>query len=258
MNKKTVMVFGTFDYLHFGHVRFLEYAKSLGDTLIVVIGRDTTVHSVKGKKSHVTEQERVRAIKNLGIARTVVLGDKTNRMARIQQYMPDIVCLGYDQKVFVDVLRTYVRTSDLKIKIVRAHAFNPATYKSSLLNIKTPLIRGAVQEGLGQGRLIGFPTANIDAPAQARKGLARGIYAARVLLGSTVYIGAAAIGVRNHNNAPLVEVHVLGVKKNLYGKTLTITLDKKIRNVRSYKNTALLTKAISSDILKIDAFYKNQ
>lgn len=46
--KKTVMVTGCYDILHLGHLVFLNYAKSKGDTLVVAIGSDKTIHAYKG------------------------------------------------------------------------------------------------------------------------------------------------------------------------------------------------------------------
>ena len=42
-----VLVFGTFDIIHPGHVFFLNQAKKLGDFLCVVVSRDETVNELK-------------------------------------------------------------------------------------------------------------------------------------------------------------------------------------------------------------------
>ena len=51
MNKirKTVLVGGCFDILHFGHTRFLKKAKSFGDFLIVLLESDKHIKRLKGK-----------------------------------------------------------------------------------------------------------------------------------------------------------------------------------------------------------------
>lgn len=252
------MVFGAFDYLHFGHVRFLEYARRLGDVLVIVVGRDATVRSVKGKKTRSTEQVRITSVRTLGIAQRVVLGHKTDRLARIKQYKPDVVCLGYDQAAFVDVLKHYIRENKLATRVVRAPAYKPHVHKSSFMHTHAPLVRGIVGKGLGEGTKLGYPTANIMAPAQARAALAPGIYATRVLLGNKEYIGATAVGVRTQHRAPLVEVHILGLHKNIYGKIVVAALDTRLRAVRSYTTTPALKKAIEKDIVHTIAFYKNR
>ena len=48
MMKKIVLVGGCFDLLHFGHISFLEQAKSLGDYLVVALESDENVRRMKG------------------------------------------------------------------------------------------------------------------------------------------------------------------------------------------------------------------
>ena len=55
---KKVMVFGSFDILHQGHLYFLNEARRFGEELIVVIARDETILKVKGHKPKYNEKER--------------------------------------------------------------------------------------------------------------------------------------------------------------------------------------------------------
>ena len=57
---KTIFVNGTFDILHRGHLELLEFAKSLGDFLIVAIDSDRRVKELKGPTRPINnQQERV-------------------------------------------------------------------------------------------------------------------------------------------------------------------------------------------------------
>jgi D-beta-D-heptose 7-phosphate kinase/D-beta-D-heptose 1-phosphate adenosyltransferase len=53
---KKVFVNGTFDILHTGHLALLDYAKSLGDTLIVGIDSDNRVRLLKGSHRPINSQ----------------------------------------------------------------------------------------------------------------------------------------------------------------------------------------------------------
>lgn len=56
--KKIILVGGCFDVLHFGHVRFLEQAKALGSTLVVLLESDEKVRAMKGDKRPIHTQEQ--------------------------------------------------------------------------------------------------------------------------------------------------------------------------------------------------------
>lgn len=127
------MVFGTFDILHPGHLNFFKQAKKYGDYLIVVVGRDKIVKKVKGRLPKHSERERVNQIKKVGLADKVVPGRLRNPYKIIQEYKPDVICLGYDQNSFADGLPEALKRLKLKTKIVRLKPFRQKIYKSSKL-----------------------------------------------------------------------------------------------------------------------------
>ena len=57
-NKTVVYTSGTFDMLHVNHLKMLEYARSLGDILIVGVNTDELVESYKNKRPIVPLEER--------------------------------------------------------------------------------------------------------------------------------------------------------------------------------------------------------
>ena len=131
---KKVMVFGTFDIFHPGHWSFLHQAKKLGDYLIVVVARDKTVTMIKEQKPINKEAIRVRTIKDSRLADKVVFGSLTDKYAAIKKYRPDVICLGYDQKYFIDGLEEKLEKINLKkTKIIRLKPYKPEIYKSSKL-----------------------------------------------------------------------------------------------------------------------------
>jgi FAD synthetase len=134
-NLKKVLVFGTFDGLHPGHINFFQQAKKLGDELIVVVARDATVEKVKGRRPRKNENARLSDARNAGIAGEVLLGNLGDPYAIIKQIKPDIIALGYDQNSFTKNLPDYTKKENLKIEIMRLMPHKPETYKSSLLEI---------------------------------------------------------------------------------------------------------------------------
>lgn len=58
MKKKTVLVGGCFDLIHFGHIHFLKKAKGLGDYLVVALESDKNVYKLKGKGRPIHSQKQ--------------------------------------------------------------------------------------------------------------------------------------------------------------------------------------------------------
>ncbi len=122
-----VLVFGTFDGFHPGHYFFLEEAETYGD-LHVVVARDETVERIKGKKAQESEEERAENIREVFPDAHVLLGDAHDYLAPVRQVQPDLIVMGYDQK-----LPPGVNEPDLPCPVERVDAFKPDEYKSSLL-----------------------------------------------------------------------------------------------------------------------------
>ena len=130
---KKVMCAGTFDIIHPGHLYYLSEAKKHGDKLIVVVARDNTSEKFKGKKPVHGERERLEAVKMLKIVDEAVLGNKDNIFDIIEKIKPDVICLGYDQKVQKQELEDELRKRNIKAEVVRADPYMQNVYKSSKL-----------------------------------------------------------------------------------------------------------------------------
>ncbi|MCX6741180.1 MAG: hypothetical protein NTY61_02155, partial [Candidatus Parcubacteria bacterium] len=63
-----------------------------------------------------------------------VLGYEHNYYRIIKEHRPNIICLGYDQKVDIPALKQQLADWKLEVEIHRLASFYPEKYKSSLLN----------------------------------------------------------------------------------------------------------------------------
>ena len=127
---KKIMIFGTFDMIHPGHLNMIEQAKKYGDYLIVVIARDSTVNMVKGHLPRNSEYVRLESMLSASLANKVILGNIGDKFKVIQDEQPDVIALGYDQKIIVEDLEKRVGKD---VQIVRLEPFMPEIYKTSLL-----------------------------------------------------------------------------------------------------------------------------
>ncbi len=121
-----VLIFGTFDLLHPGHLFVFEAAKRRGD-VTVVIARDANVLRIKGRPTEQPETERIAAVRRAFPEAEVILGDDTDFLAPVRAVRPDLILLGYDQR-----LPPGVTDDDLPCPVERVAAFQPETHKSSL------------------------------------------------------------------------------------------------------------------------------
>ncbi|KKW23310.1 MAG: FAD synthase [Parcubacteria group bacterium GW2011_GWA2_51_12] len=130
---KKVLVFGTFDVIHPGHISFLKQAKKYGDFLIVSLAREKYIRKIKGQSARHSETERKALLESLRLVNKVVFGSKTDYVGHILSIKPSVIVLGYDQKAFTEKLGEKLAERGLKVRIVRAGAYKPAIYKSSKL-----------------------------------------------------------------------------------------------------------------------------
>jgi D-beta-D-heptose 7-phosphate kinase/D-beta-D-heptose 1-phosphate adenosyltransferase len=81
---KKVIVNGTFDVIHPGHLALLNYAKSLGDFLVVAIDADARVKELKGPTRPINPQdERKLLLENLRAVDQVIIFNSSEELIDI-------------------------------------------------------------------------------------------------------------------------------------------------------------------------------
>lgn len=105
-----VITYGTYDLLHYGHIKLLERAKSLGDYLIVGVTSDDFD---KGRgKINVTESlsDRVSALRATGLADEIIIEEYAGqKIDDIRKYNIDIFTVGSDWVGKFDYLNEYCK-----------------------------------------------------------------------------------------------------------------------------------------------------
>lgn len=130
-----VLASGVFDLLHLGHVRFLEEAKKAGGKnaeLVVIVARDSTVESRKGKKPIMSEDQRRALVESLKVVDEAILGYENFSLDQVvDKIKPDIIAMGYDQKDMTRAVEKAIAKKGLQIKIVRVGKFGEDELNSS-------------------------------------------------------------------------------------------------------------------------------
>lgn len=107
---KKVITYGTYDLLHYGHVRLLERAKALGDYLIVGITSDD-YDRTRGKINAAQSlMERIEAVRALNIADEIIVEEyEGQKIDDIRRLGVDIFTVGSDWEGYFDYLKEYCK-----------------------------------------------------------------------------------------------------------------------------------------------------
>ena len=105
---KKLITYGTYDLLHYGHIRLLERARALGDYLIVGVTADDfdkTRGKINGKQSLI---ERIEAVRETGLADEIIVEEyQGQKIDDIRRYGVDIFAIGSDWEGKFDYLKEY-------------------------------------------------------------------------------------------------------------------------------------------------------
>lgn len=105
-----VITYGTYDLLHYGHIKLLERAKALGDYLIVGVTADD-FDKTRGKINvQQSLMERIEAVRATGLADKIIVEEyEGQKIDDIRRYDVDIFTVGSDWAGKFDYLKEYCK-----------------------------------------------------------------------------------------------------------------------------------------------------
>jgi len=130
---KVVFIGGGFEIIHPGHLYTIEQAKKLGDVLVVVVARDSTIRRRKQRDPITPEQERLALLSSLRPVDAAILGVEGNIYESLSRVKPDVVALGYDQQHAEAEIEKEGKKRGIRLKVVRLEAMTPDLKTSKIL-----------------------------------------------------------------------------------------------------------------------------
>ena len=132
--------------------------------------------------------------------------------------------------------------------------------KAGLLLGRNYTLAGIIVKGMQRGRLLGFPTANIQ-PDDGKKAIPmNGVYIVKCLLENETHFGIMNIGFRptfENKHEVVSEVHILNFDRDIYGKYFKVEFLKRLRNEKKFETKEDLIHQIEADKKEAQKFIEN-
>ena len=145
--KKKVLIAGTFDILHPGHIYLIQEAAKLGD-VYVVVATDRNREFYSGEAPIVPEKQRLEVIRNIKNVKDAKIGRPDNdTLKTVEEINPDIILLGPDQKFSIEKLQNALKMKGLhNIKVKRLEKYYDTYKLHSSSSIKKKIIEQNIKK----------------------------------------------------------------------------------------------------------------
>ena len=239
---------------NYPHLMSLELkakiAASLGVEELIVLEFNQAVADLS------PEQFITKIIKPLNIKKLVVGYDFTygKKGAGNAKTLLSLKKPGFDVEVIEEIdyqkqkissTRTLAAINDGNVKLATKLLGRPYT------------IEGKVIHGNGNGKKIGFPTANLNIGDYALP--KTGVYAVSILFEGKKYHGMANIGIHptiKQIAKPLLEVNLFKFDRDIYGKTLEVSFIEYLRPEQKFPSLKALIKQLKRDQVQVIGLLK--
>ncbi len=288
---RTIVTIGTFDGVHSGHQRLLNKVVSLAKkqdlhSIAITYNNHPSLVIRPEKETRILTPTlyKKELILSLGLDEVVTL-PFTSEFARIKAsvfldeyilkpYMPQIIVMGHDshfgfkREGTVQFLRKNSHDGGFEVVYVSAlmQGTKPvsSTMIRNLINLgdldtanmllrRNYRISGFVGKGMGIGRALGFPTANI-LPIDSQQLIPRtGIYFCKVYIGDKVFLGLTNIGkspTLKSVDKVEIETYIIDFDRDIYGEEVSVEFVKRLRDEKKFGSKTELIDAMKGDLSK--------
>ncbi len=283
----TVVTVGTFDGVHRGHWAVLREIgerarrRRLTSVLVTFDRHPLTVVRPEAAPPILTspdEKKEILALSSLDYVaflafdRTLSLyqPEEFVRLVLVDRFRVKELVVGYDHGFGRDrtgdrkTLRRLGAELGFEVDVVSPVTANGSRVKSSKIRelvrcgeveraagaLGRPYsLRGVVVHGLGRGRQLGFPTANLQVPEGGKLVPGSGIYAVRASLGWRICDGLLHLGPRPTfaGSPPSIELYLLDFENDIYGESVRVDFLSRLREVRPFASAEELVRQMRVD-----------
>ncbi len=115
--RKKVLVGGTFDLLHPGHVELFKEASKYGD-VVAVVARDENVKRLRGREPVLPQEQRAYVVSSIKYVKEALIGE-SDPLESVLKVKPDVIFLGPDQFWDEEELKRELERRGLRVEVVR-------------------------------------------------------------------------------------------------------------------------------------------
>lgn len=297
--KHAVLTTGTYDGVHFGHQQIIKRLNELatnirGESILLTFDPHPRLILNPGDnklKLISTIDEKIELLASFGLQNLVIAefsktfsdmpAEDYVRDILVAKFHPQYIVVGHDHRFGKNrtgdiylleklAVKYGYQVEELPAQSVDEISVSSTKVRNFLLegNIKEAnqlllhpfSLTGKVIHGDKVGRILGFPTANIDVSNAYKLIPASGVYVVKVDLENQSYFGALSIGYREsvfENSKLTIEVFILDYDGDLYNKELKMVFVDYLRPQIKYENWELLKIQIEKDVEKIRKLLSN-
>ena len=288
----SVVSVGVFDGVHLGHQEILkrnvERARELGARATVVTFREHPKAVLLGHapRTLTSLEHRLELFRRAGIEHTLALTfDAALRAVPAREFAADVLrrrldarqlVLGFDSKLGRDREGTpeFLRTLGFEVEVVGQVLVGGRAVSSTAIREAVELgdldgaarmfgrpvaVYGDVVRGNQLGRVLGFPTANLDLhhelrpPVGVYAGFARRLARVDERLPAVINIGFRPTVSAERPAVAHVEAHLLDFEGDLYGAQLELEFTRRLRDEQRFPDVESLRRQIARDVTEARA-----
>lgn len=121
-NYRKVLIAGTFELLHPGHLSYMEQAWRLG-RVVAVVSRDVNAARIKSRSLVIPAENRVRVVSSIYYVHKARLGYEDDMLRVVEEERPDVILLGANQPFDEKSLMEKLRRRGVEAQILRADPY---------------------------------------------------------------------------------------------------------------------------------------